>query len=248
MSVRQAIGPIVLLLLLLAVAACGSAGREADRGDTPSREAVGPSGPNVGAAGSCILAVTYDGHAYEAIGVDVAPAEGASLGSGTLPPCNDTGDLTKSEEPEEVALAALQDVSPSIAILLRGRSDVVLVRDDVDDHALPPGVTRLLRAPPCDPSDEPLELAGPWLGILGADGDTELDLDPPYDLEMTVSESSAARYEGAHLTIRAPSSLGRPLRREDIRSSLWEGGTISLTVSCHGRDYVAAQVEAYPPA
>jgi hypothetical protein len=201
----------------------------------------------VSAAGSCALTVTYQGHVYDAVGVEIAPPEGESVGLGTFPPCNDTGDLTAPEQPQGVALEELEGVSPTVAVLLSGRRDVVLVRDDVDHDALPPGVTRLLRAPPCDPGDEPIDLAGPWLGIAEADGDTEDDLVPPYDLEMTVRESSAPRYEGAHLTIRVPSSLGRPLSREDLRSSLWEGGTISLAVGCDGRDYVAAQVESHPP-
>jgi hypothetical protein len=114
--------------------------------------------------------------------------------------------------------------------------------------ALPPEVTRLRRAPDCDPRDEPIELAGPWLGISGADGETEIDLVAPYDLEVSIEESSSQRYVGAHLSIRVPAVVGRPLSREDLCSSLWEGGTISLTVMCRDGGYTAQQADARPPA
>lgn len=124
----------------------------------------------------------------------------------------------------------------------------MLIREDVDYDRLPSALARLLRAPKCDPGDAPIQLAGPWLGIIGADGHTELDMAPPYDLEINVAESSAERYERAYLTVRVPAELGRPLTRADIRSSLWEGGTISLRVSCRAGRYLAERVEAHLPA
>jgi hypothetical protein len=69
---------------------------------------------------------------------------------------------------------------------------------------------------------------------------------PPYDLRMYVYESSAKRYERAYLTVRVAAELGHPLSRADIRSSIWEGGTISLTVKFHEGRYVAERVEAHP--
>jgi hypothetical protein len=247
MNVHPAIRTAVLLLLVFVLPACGSSGQERKSADT-GREADAPmAGSGGGAAASCVLAVTYDGHTYVAIGVEVAPVEGKLLLGATIPPCNDTGDLSEPEELEEVTLAELPGVSPVVAVLLHGRDDVVLVRDDVDHDALPPGIRQLLRSPRCHAGDEPIELEGPWLGIVTPDEATEDDLVPPYDLEMSVDRSSAQRYERARLTIRVPSDLGRPLTRNDLRASLWEGGTISLTVACDGRDYVASRVAAYPP-
>ena len=34
----------------------------------------------------------------------------------------------------------------------------------------------------------------------------------------------------------------------DLKTSLWEGGRISLTVTCGGDDFVAERVAAEPPA
>jgi hypothetical protein len=236
MSVRGPTGVVASLLLAFTLAGCGSEGERASaEGGRASVEA------------SCVLLVRYEGHAYVATGVEVAPPEGKSLGRATFPPCDDTGEANEAESAEEVEIAELEGVAPSVAIVLVGRDDVVLVRDDVDGEALPPEVTRLLRAAECDPHDEPIELAGPWLGIIGADGETEVDLVAPYDLEMFVEDGSSQRYEGAHVTVRVPAELGQPLSRKDVRSSLWEGGTISLTVTCRNGRYVAQHVEAHPP-
>lgn len=43
-------------------------------------------------------------------------------------------------------------------------------------------------------------------------------------------------------------ALGRPVTREDVRSSLWEGGTIAVTASCEEGRFVADEVETFPPA
>ena len=83
---------------------------------------------------------------------------------------------------------------------------------------------------------------------LGADGHTELDLAPPYDVHIFVQETTSPRYERAFLTIRVPEELGRPLTRDDIHSSLWEGGTIEFTAGCNNGRYVALRVVAYPPS
>jgi Family of unknown function (DUF6281) len=199
----------------------------------------GSDAGSVSGEASCALVVRYGGHTYIATGVEVAPPEGTSLGRGTLPACNDTGDEAGRESGAEAEIAELEGVDPSVALVLAGRDDVVLIRDDIDSEELPAEVTRLLRAAECDPRDEPIELGGRWLGIIGADGKTELDLVPPYDLEILVEDASSQRYENSHLTIRVPAELGQPLSREDVRSSLWEGGTISLEVTCRDGQYVA---------
>jgi hypothetical protein len=156
-----------------------------------------------------------------------------------LPACGD-------EDDEEIELAEIEGVSPEVALSWPGRWDIVLVRRGVE---LPPQVERLRQAPICKPRDARVELSGPWDGILGVDGKTELDLDPPYDVYVIVDEASAPRYERAYLTVRVPPSLGRPITRDDIQTSLWEGGTIALRVRC-SRDggFVAEDVAAFPPA
>ena len=191
---------------------------------------------------SCALVVRYNGHTYLGLGVRVAPREGRPLGTGVLPGCDDGG----GQEPDDaIELAEIQGVSPQIALAWRGDEGTVFVLEGVDE--LPPELRRLMRAPKCDPRDEPIQLAGTWLGIVGADGRTELDLAPPYDVELFVRETTAPRYERAFLTVRVPEELGRPLTRDDVRSSLWEGGRIEATVGCNDGRYVAVRVAAYPP-
>jgi hypothetical protein len=239
MNVHRSIGFAACLLLALA-AGCGSAVREEASGDARSAGRDEVSGN-----ASCAFTVNYQGHTYMGSGVGVAPLEGKPLGQVTLPACDDTGEASGAEPAEEIELAEVDGVSPSVALVWRGHREMVLIREDIDYNQLPPALARLLRAPRCDPGDEPILLAGPWHGIIGAD---ELDMAPPYDLTMYVEESSAKRYERAYLTVRVPAELRRPLSRADLRSSLWEGGTISLTVSCREGRYLAEQVDAHPPA
>jgi hypothetical protein len=213
--------------------------------------AAGCGSENSGRAGgdpSCAFTVSYQGHTYNGSGVRIAPREGNPLGHTTLPPCDDTNAGTGGESGKEVELAEVEGVSPSVALAWRGHPDTVLIREDVDFDRLPVALARLLRVPKCDPGDEPIQLLGPWLGISDADGHTELEMAPPYEVAIYVDESSARRYERAYLTVRVPAELGQPLSREDIRSSLWKGGTISLTVKCGDGQYLAEQAEAHPPA
>ena len=120
---------LVLLVLSLALAACGGKSPEASGGDTT--EVSGG-----GAAASCAMLVSYDGHTYLGTDVEAAPVAGDSLGNGTIPPCNDTGGAGTTIPEEQVEVTSVQGVPPSVAIMLAGRSDVVLVRDDVKQHDL----------------------------------------------------------------------------------------------------------------
>ena len=204
-------------LLAFALASCGS--------DTARVE---------GSQASCGFVVSYEGRTYAGAGVEVAPREGRPVGTGLLLGCND-GE-------EEIKLAEVDGVSPDIALAWRGHGDTVLIRKGIEYDRLPRALARLQQAPACASGDEPIELSGPWLGIIGS------DLAPPYDLEIYVEESSAKRYARAFLTVRVPARLGLPLTRADIRSSLWRGGTISLTIECREGRYLAERVEARPPA
>ena len=201
------------------------------------------SGEGPGEA-SCALVVTFESRTYEGHGVEVAPPEGSPLGTAVLPACNDTDDA--EESPEQIDVARLPGVPPRDAILWRGRTDIVLIRTGLRD--IPAEIARLEETPPCGPGLAPITLRGSWLGILGADEKTELDLLPPYDLSLLVEESSARRYDRAFLDIRVASGAGKVLAREDIKESLREGGSIEVVVTgCDGRRFLAEEATAFPP-
>jgi hypothetical protein len=121
---------VVLVALPLVLAACGGRSTEVSGGSTTE-----PSGGGV-AAGACAMLVQYEGRNYLGTAVEVTPVPGVSLGNGTIPPCNDTGGAGTTIPAEQVEVTAVQGVPPSVAIMLAGRTDVVLVRDDV--KKLPP--------------------------------------------------------------------------------------------------------------
>jgi DnaJ-class molecular chaperone len=116
---------LALLVLSLALAACGGKSTEASGG-----------GATTGASASCAMLVSYDGHTYLGTAVEAATVAGESIGNGTIPPCNDTGGAGTTSPAEHVEVTSVQGVPPSVAIMLAGRNDVVLVRDDVKPHDL----------------------------------------------------------------------------------------------------------------
>jgi hypothetical protein len=229
-----AFGLAATVLCVLGGAGCGG-GEAADRG------------ARANVAASCAFVVEYGGHRYLGSAAPVGPVEGKLLGTATMPGCEDTPNAPVPDD-AEVEVAEIEGVDREIAIMIRGRDETVLLREDVDPQRLPPQLTRLLSAPRCTSGAQPVEVSGRWFGIVGADGHTELDLDPPYDVRIRVSEASVAAYERAEINIRVPMALGRPLTRSDIESSLWEGGTLKATVSCRDGSFVASSVTAAPPA
>jgi uncharacterized protein DUF6281 len=224
-----------LLAAFVILPGCGSTGNGSSGAETVISQAA------------CAYIVEYEGRTYHGTGVRVAPTEGKPLGAVTNPPCRDTPDAPENDPAREVELAEIEGIAPEVAIIERGQLEVVLVAADVDHDRLPPELARLFRTPSCDPHDAPIELSGVWRGILGADGHTELDLAPPYDVSMLVERSSVTRYDRAFLTVRVPTGLGRPLDRSDIQTSLWEGGTISVTAECRNGRFLAEHIDAKEP-
>ena len=211
----------------------------------------GSSGSNTGGGqaaskgdASCAFVAYYQGRTYEGFDVRIAPAEGELLGTAVLPGCDDTGGQGSPPPNEVIQVAAVAGISPDVALVWHDVTDTVLVREGTGP--LPPELQELLETPSCDPTDAPIALEGPWLGIH--DGDmTEVDLETPYQIDMQVAHASVRRYMRAFLTIQVPETLGRPLSREDIETSLWKAGSISVTVSCRDGGYVAEDVTASPP-
>jgi hypothetical protein len=191
-----------------------------------------------------VLTAEFRGATYLGHGLAILPLEGEPAGIATLPPCDDTPNAGETPRAEQIEIAVLPGVSPDVAVLWIGGASV-FVRDDVDP--LPPKVQRLLTPPGCLEADEPIELSGRWNGILGADGNTELDLVPPYDVDLLVARASSPRYERAFLTVRVPDSIGTPISEDDVRTSLWQGGTIEITARCVKDRFLAVSVAAFPP-
>ena len=115
---------LALTLVALALGACGGEGTKESGGTSAE-----PSGGV--ASGACAMLVHYDGHDYLGASVDAKVVPGDPLGEGTIPPCNDTGGAGTTIPAEQVEVTAVQGVPPTVAIMLAGRTDVVLVRNDV---------------------------------------------------------------------------------------------------------------------
>ena len=202
------------------------------------------TGEDVGGSGSCAFVVRYHNETYEAVTVEVAPPEGAPLGTARLPGCNDTDD---PDEPpgEDLSVARFPGVPPKEVIVWVGHPDEVLVANP--EKPLPTEVERLLDAPECQQRDARLRLSGPWLGIIGPGEQTELDMVPPYQIDLRVEDASAPGYEGALLSVHVRRALEEGLTREDVKASLWEGGTVDAVTECRGGKYVARSLQAFPP-
>lgn len=194
-------------------------------------------------SGSCALVVQFQGQAYDGFPVEVSPPEGEPAGTGILPACSDTNDA--DEEAEGIELARFPGVSPDIALVWPGRHDIVLIAEGT--RRIPKEVAAIQSAPACDPDEAPIRLFGEWWGILGADGNTEDDLIPPYDLEVVVTDATPDVYERADLFVRVPKSLGKPLTHDDVKSSLWKGGNIEILANCENGRFIAERIEAFAP-
>jgi len=124
----------LVVLTLFVVLGCGS--QEATRTQPVKTPTISES--------SCLLAVDYDGHRYVGSLVLAPPALGEPLGRASLPPCNDTPGAVDDAPAQLVEVIAIKDVPPETAVALRDHSDVVLIRDDVDQQKLPPALAKLM--------------------------------------------------------------------------------------------------------
>lgn len=98
-------------------------------------------------AASCVYQVTYDGRTYR----DVANVEftvGSKLGAATQPPCDDTGDQGKGDEPSTTETAyAVDGVSPKVAIAVGDTPDDVKFVAVYSGNELPSEVKKLISSP-----------------------------------------------------------------------------------------------------
>jgi uncharacterized protein DUF6281 len=112
-------------LALVAAAGCG------DSQHSPE-EAVGGSA-------SCAPALEYDGHLYLGYRAGERVVPDVPLGRGSLPSCDDVGPDVDPEPAEDIEVAGIVDVPPSVAVLWQDRGDdLVYVREDAEIDSLPP--------------------------------------------------------------------------------------------------------------
>jgi hypothetical protein len=234
---RVVLSAIVLgLTAASAVSAAHSAGTA-----WSARPLSGATSASEGAT-SCAFVVRWRKRTYYPVAVKVSPLVGRRLGAGQMPGCG------PSEPPAPVRLAALPGASPRNAVVAVGWNDMVLVRAALVRRGdLPAAVRELLKAPRCASSHR-VRLLGPWLGILSADGSTEIDLLPPYVLDMHVREASESRYLRAFLRLRVTERTRGLITREDIEEVLWEGGDLAAKVRCARGRYLAVRLDPRPPS
>ncbi len=192
--------------------------------------------------GPCDGVAVFEGHEYERANAVVHPSPGAIIGDARIPGCNDTG---APSPPTDVSIqvARLTGIDPQVAFVDADSPGSIYVRSNL--AKTPDEIAPYFSAPACEVKDEPIQMSGPWLGIIGADGETELDLLPPYDLEMLVTDSSSARYLSAELTVRVLPALGSPLTDEDVKTTLWTGGSINVVAACDGERFIAQSVKTF---
>jgi hypothetical protein len=196
--------------------------------------------PGVAGGSVCALDARLAGRSYYANGgIRVIPVPGEALGTASVPDCEGDGGYT-------FQAMSIVGVPPEIAFVDPEREDIIFVAEDI--VSLPPELMTFRREPKCEDEDAPIRLHGLWLGIIGPHEETEVDLLPPYRLEMRVDDASAPRYERTFLTIRVAADSGRLLTRDDVRKSLWEGGDLSVTATCAKGKFFASEATASQPA
>ena len=212
-------------VLALFVAGCASKGDDS-------------ASPDPGAAAMCLAQIDYKGQSFIGSGVGIEPVAGRSLGEGTIPPCGDVA----GEEPtpaQSVTVHAVEDVPSDVAVVPPGQSAMVYIRRDLEEADMPDALRRLLKPPTCDPTDEPIELAGPWRGVS--------ESKPPYDVQLYVASTSGDRYRRAYLSVRVPASLEPGLSPDDFAALQSDAGaTADITAHCNGDAFVADRIAAIP--
>ena len=65
---------------------------------------------------------------------------------------------------------------------------------------------------------------------------------------MRVDDASSDAYEDAFITVLVEPEAGTPITRHDVRTSLWEGGTIHIVATCRDEAFEATEISTSPPA
>lgn len=196
-------------------------------------------------AASCALVVDVGTQRYVGAGelMQLPPLERERV-AGTIPACDDTGGTPwwrawdRDEPPESVEVHAVSGVDPEVALVLR---DQVLVPESSAGHAVPTELRPWLRRPRCT-ADGPLVLRGEWLDVETTkaprfDGDVRA----PLTVELRVDRHEADRPElaGARVLVRDRGVADPALTPDDVRDTLWTGGTLEARAHCENGRFVA---------
>lgn len=228
-----------LIFAVSSLAACGDGTDTAGPTAAPSSGAhsaeTGNSGStSVGSSASCAMELTYAGHPYSAIGrlrwrlSTTGRTEEASDS-----PCSDVGGGAEDDEvATTVTIRELTALPLDRAFLASG---ILMVRGDLPT---PDEVSAWMRRPACD-SEDSFEVTGDWVGIHNSYAQRQdPGLPPPYRLDVWITDGPADLV-GGNVLIQVTDDTAPRLTREDVRGSLWEGGTVTATVHCEDRSFIA---------
>ena len=198
------------------------------------------SGTNLGettrSSASCAAVLRVDGKDYLGIGgLRRDPEVTGEEVEATMPGCNDMGGEAPPDE--TVTAQVLSEVDRDTALFYEG---AIYVREGSD---APEQLQYWRTAPKCT-TDGAFELSGTWLGVQGphkpeSDGDIQL----PYRVTMHVDEGPD-EYERAQVVVHAGTSTSPALDADDVKSTLWTGGSVTAQVHCDGGQFEATALTA----
>lgn len=225
--IRGAAAVAVVVALAAVVSSCSTGGGEAGSGG----------------AGSCAALMDFQGVRYTGYGVPTrVPVAGKRLGTGTLPPCNDTGPQRATESATPVIVHRIEGVDPSRAVLTADDQLWVAGRRGEDQPLL-----RAARRPvPCD-LPGPTTITGTWTGVdptrrVRFDGDVR----PPFRMEFVTSGAAVVPQGWRSVTLRASAPRGaRTPTPAEVRALMYRAEPAAAMLHCARHRFV---LDALGPA
>ena len=199
----------------------------------------GASGPTLGettrSSASCAAVLRVDGKDYLGTGGlrRDPPVTGEEI-EAVLPGCNDTGG--EAQPGETVSAQVLSEVDSDTALLFNGD---VYVREGSEAPDLRTGARRP-RATPTAPSSSRARGSGSRVRTSRSRTATSSF---PYRITMHVDEGPD-EYERAQVVVHAGAETNPALGPDDVKSTLWTGGTVTAQVRCDGDKFAATALTA----
>lgn len=199
--------------------------------------AQGDGSGSAGGDSSCAALIDYAGHRYAAHGELVrTPDTTRRTDSATAPGCDDGNGAAPARQ---VKVAELVDIPRSRAVLVAGELYVRV------DRPFPEEAREWFQAPRCRTRGH-FEIGGEWIDVQEDDRRrVDGDLRPPYRVGVRVTDGPRD-YVGTTIAIRATTGTEPDLDRDDLRTSLWEGGGVQATVHCVAGTFVATALTSTP--